>query len=481
MASARSKFYADDASLLMVLLDTNPFFWSTSSLAFSQFLSHVLAFLNSILLLNQLNQVVVIATGYSSCGYIYDSSSATNMSNENGRMPALYSSLLWSLEEFLNKDEKLSKREPEGKIASSLLSGSLSLALCYVQRVFRSGPLNPQARGSPDGPEQYVAIMNAIFAAQRSTVPIDSCCVGVHNSAFLQQVMLLTYITGGVYVKPQHWDGLFQYLLTVFATDLHSRCFLQLPRPVGDDFRASNLKVDKNPQEDEGGDWLELGLGFGNSKRCKKSKELTVGVVSAVPSSSTSQFDSQQQRELGLGLDLKSIPNLGFGNEVDRKYQDHKDGDHYCNDNNDDDDSTFAVEKQISLGVIPSNNNGYCYCHACSCTTRSIIYPASGFWFALRSSTNREGLRLPQIPKAYIRVKDESVSILMVKKYLVTKLGLSNQAEIDITCLGKKLMNIQTLKQIRNSIWIPRLKQSFDSTTDYHHLMSLHYQTSLPP
>ncbi|XP_038692635.1 general transcription and DNA repair factor IIH subunit TFB4-like isoform X10 [Tripterygium wilfordii] len=187
MASARSKFYADDASLLMVLLDTNPFFWSTSSLAFSQFLSHVLAFLNSILLLNQLNQVVVIATGYSSCGYIYDSSSATNMSNENGRMPALYSSLLWSLEEFLNKDEKLSKREPEGKIASSLLSGSLSLALCYVQRVFRSGPLNPQARGSPDGPEQYVAIMNAIFAAQRSTVPIDSCCVGVHNSAFLQQ------------------------------------------------------------------------------------------------------------------------------------------------------------------------------------------------------------------------------------------------------------------------------------------------------
>ncbi|XP_038692644.1 general transcription and DNA repair factor IIH subunit TFB4-like isoform X14 [Tripterygium wilfordii] len=146
MASARSKFYADDASLLMVLLDTNPFFWSTSSLAFSQFLSHVLAFLNSILLLNQLNQVVVIATGYSSCGYIYDSSSATNMSNENGRMPALYSSLLWSLEEFLNKDEKLSKREPEGKIASSLLSGSLSLALCYVQRVFRSGPLNPQAR-----------------------------------------------------------------------------------------------------------------------------------------------------------------------------------------------------------------------------------------------------------------------------------------------------------------------------------------------
>ncbi|KAG8660457.1 hypothetical protein MANES_02G162200v8 [Manihot esculenta] len=198
MASVPSKLYSDDVSLVMVLLDTNPFFWTTSSLPFSQFLAQVLAFLNSMLLLNQLNQV--------------------------------------KLEEFMIRDEKLGKEEPRGKLASSLLSGSLSMALCYIQRVFRSGPLHPQPRGSPDGPEQYVAVMNAIFSAQRSMVPIDSCYVGAHNSAFLQQA---SYITGGVYVKPQHLDGLFQYLVTVFATDLHSRSFLQLPRPAGVDFRAS--------------------------------------------------------------------------------------------------------------------------------------------------------------------------------------------------------------------------------------------------
>ncbi|XP_037496336.1 general transcription and DNA repair factor IIH subunit TFB4 isoform X1 [Jatropha curcas] len=242
MASVPSKLYSDDVSLVMVLLDTNPFFWTTSSLLFSQFLSHVLAFLNSILLLNQLNQVVVIATGYNSCNYVYDSSLAANQSSEDGRMPALYSNLLQALEEFMIKDEKLGKEESQGKIASSLLSGSLSMALCYIQRVFRSGPLNPQPRilclqGSPDGPEQYVAVMNAIFSAQRSMVPIDSCYVGSHNSAFLQQQA--SYITGGVYVKPQHLDGLFQYLVTVFATDLHCRSFLQLPRPAGVDFRAS--------------------------------------------------------------------------------------------------------------------------------------------------------------------------------------------------------------------------------------------------
>ncbi|XP_022748632.1 RNA polymerase II transcription factor B subunit 4-like isoform X1 [Durio zibethinus] len=241
MASAPSKLYADDVSLVVVLLDTNPFFWSSSSLSFLQFLSHVLSFLNSILTLNQLNQVVVIATGYNSCDYIFDSSLDLKRSLENGRMPVMCSSLLQKLEEFSFKDEQLSKEEPEGRIKCSLLSGSLSMALCYIQRVFRSGALHPHPRilclqGSPDGPEQYVAIMNAIFSAQRSVVPIDSCYMGAQNSAFLQQA---SYITGGVHHKPQNLDGLFQYLMTIFAADLHSRSFLHLPKPVGVDFRAS--------------------------------------------------------------------------------------------------------------------------------------------------------------------------------------------------------------------------------------------------
>lgn len=237
MAPASSKLYTDDVSILMVLVDTNPFFWdaaSSNSLSFSMFLSHVLAFLNSVLLLNQLNQVVVIATGYNTCDYIFDSSGAVVANQRVG-------ALLQKLEEFVAKDEKMGKEELVDGIQSSLLSGSLSMALCYIQRVFRSGPLHPQPRilclhGSPDGPGQYVAIMNSIFSAQRLMVPIDSCVIGAQHSAFLQQA---SYITGGVYLKPQQLDGLFQYLSTVFATDLHSRSFIQLPRPVGVDFRAS--------------------------------------------------------------------------------------------------------------------------------------------------------------------------------------------------------------------------------------------------
>ncbi|KAF8405794.1 hypothetical protein HHK36_007871 [Tetracentron sinense] len=55
--------------------------------------------------------------------------------------------------------------------------------------------------------------------------------------------------------------------------------------------------------------------------------------------------------------------------------------------------------------------------------------PETGLWFSLRSSINREGKALPQISKAYIRVKDEKVTVFMVKTYLVRKLGLSNEVE----------------------------------------------------
>ncbi|GAB2224222.1 hypothetical protein Droror1_Dr00004974 [Drosera rotundifolia] len=245
-----SKLYSDDVSLIVLLLDTNPYFWTAASnpsspLSFSTFLSHVLSFLNSILLLNQLNQIVVIATGYNSCGYVYDSSlsslSKMTQSSGNGVLPGFCEELLGNLEGLLEKDEKLSSEESVDGVPASLLSGSLSIALCYIQRIFRSGLLHPQPRilclhGSPDGPEQYVSVMNAIFSAQRSMVPIDACVIGSQHSAFLQQA---SYITGGVYLKPPLLEGLFQYLSTVFAIDLHSRNFLQLPKPVGVDFRAS--------------------------------------------------------------------------------------------------------------------------------------------------------------------------------------------------------------------------------------------------
>ncbi|XP_068661819.1 uncharacterized protein [Aristolochia californica] len=54
-----------------------------------------------------------------------------------------------------------------------------------------------------------------------------------------------------------------------------------------------------------------------------------------------------------------------------------------------------------------------------------------GVWFCLRSCSSRgwDKEALPQVPKAYIRLKDGSATVLMVKNYLVRKLGLSSELE----------------------------------------------------
>ncbi|CAO2044390.1 unnamed protein product [Urochloa humidicola] len=235
MTSAHSKLYSDDVSLVVVVVDTNPFFWATAALPFADFFANLVHFVNSLLLLNHLNRVVVIAAGVSSCTYIFDSSDAGPAGSAG--VTATFDKASRKVEEFIAQDARATEGNGVSPAnAASLLSGALSLALCYIQRIFRSGTRHPQPRGSPDGPEQYVAVMNSIFSAQRSMVPIDSCIVGTQDSAFLQQA---SYITGGVYLKLQELNGLFQYLAAVFATDLHSRTFLRLPKTLGVDFRAS--------------------------------------------------------------------------------------------------------------------------------------------------------------------------------------------------------------------------------------------------
>lgn len=65
---------------------------------------------------------------------------------------------------------------------------------------------------SPDAPSQYIATMNAIFAAQRDRIRIDSCYLGPQQSAFLQQA---AHLTGATYLRPARPAGLLQYLLMV--------------------------------------------------------------------------------------------------------------------------------------------------------------------------------------------------------------------------------------------------------------------------
>ena len=50
--------------------------------------------------------------------------------------------------------------------------------------------LNPRIlvlQKSPDVSEHYISIMNAIFSAQKKSIPVDACILANEHSSFMQQ------------------------------------------------------------------------------------------------------------------------------------------------------------------------------------------------------------------------------------------------------------------------------------------------------
>ncbi|XP_057859358.2 uncharacterized protein LOC131068191 isoform X2 [Cryptomeria japonica] len=101
-------------------------------------------------------------------------------------------------------------------------------------------------------------------------------------------------------------------------------------------------------------------------------------------------------------------------------------------------------------------------------------------WFALHALKDQNGDRmLPQIQKNYLRIKDGTMTVLVLKKYLVNKLGLNSESEIEIMCKGEHLLPSLTLQYVRDVMWLPSFRNDDDEISSYSsnaHLMVLHYQ-----
>ncbi|KAJ6730852.1 E3 UBIQUITIN PROTEIN LIGASE DRIP1 [Salix viminalis] len=62
-------------------------------------------------------------------------------------------------------------------------------------------------------------------------------------------------------------------------------------------------------------------------------------------------------------------------------------------------------------------------------------------WFSLLASEEQEGdAPLPQIPSSYLRIKDGNVPVSFIQKYLMKKLDLTSEAEIEIRCMGRPVI-----------------------------------------
>ncbi|KAG9297534.1 hypothetical protein G9A89_001474 [Geosiphon pyriformis] len=255
----------DDSNLLVLIIDTNPFIWAQSAalhdgLSLDEALNQILIFINAHLAFKHDNKLAVIASHVGKSKFLYPTSetiqttqkslnnaSFSNDANMYQTFRAVHHKVILGVKKLVQDFESAnlfsdSSNSSNETAASSIMAGAMSMALCYINRTLKAddiGRIKPRILVislSPDSPDQYVAIMNCIFSAQKSSIPIDVCKVFGEDTVFLQQA---AHITNGTYMKLDLPRGFLQYLLQTFLPDRYSRTILCLPGKEQVDFRAA--------------------------------------------------------------------------------------------------------------------------------------------------------------------------------------------------------------------------------------------------
>ncbi|XP_072950712.1 uncharacterized protein [Typha angustifolia] len=111
--------------------------------------------------------------------------------------------------------------------------------------------------------------------------------------------------------------------------------------------------------------------------------------------------------------------------------------------------------------------------------------PQAGIWFVLQAARNQKEPFLPQITKSYLRIKDGRMKVRLLIKYLVNKLGLEHETEVEVTCRGQRLLPFLTIQHVRDNIWRSTEAMSSSSIADpptadhvTDHVMTLQYSRS---
>ncbi|XP_019850097.1 PREDICTED: general transcription factor IIH subunit 3-like [Amphimedon queenslandica] len=243
-----------EKNVLIAVIDVSQFYELSMSsevqsqvLSFQHCIDQITVFINSYLLSSHCNSVAVILCHQLGSTLVYPVPNQAELDEAHPELNkgkyepiGLMNGLLRErINQFMLS---ISENIPALVSSSTLLSGALSMSLCYAQRCSREATagetIKPRLlviRASTDAASQHIATMNCIFAAQKQNIPID-CCALWEDSSFMQQA---TDITGGIYIKIPEPAGLLQFLLWVFLPDIKSRSSLQLPQSSVVDYRAS--------------------------------------------------------------------------------------------------------------------------------------------------------------------------------------------------------------------------------------------------
>ena len=284
-------------SLLTVILDTNPHAWNllSPSLPLHKALASLLVFLNAHLAINPANQVAVLASHVERAEWLYPTPPSTSQPHTNGSVDTEMANggpiqlppddankyrPFAAVERAIttNLQNLMATTTPSAlsSTPTTMTAGALTLALSHTSKLLAAGPTSTQTAqtsfnysdpnsntssdaaraggvpggstsrililsASPDNSAQYIPTMNAIFAAQRLSIPIDVLTLA-SSSTFLQQA---ADATGGIHLArtdPASHAGFLQTLMLAFLPDPTARQNLILPSQAqggGVDFRAA--------------------------------------------------------------------------------------------------------------------------------------------------------------------------------------------------------------------------------------------------
>lgn len=239
-----------NGQLLILVLDMNPnqAFFAKQPEALFHWLDSALGLAHSHLMLHPNNTIAAIASHSQSCSFLYPSQNPELQENSSLRQRDGQFEGFYQVEAIIRREVSrilLQEAQPSVQVTSdSLLSGALSQALSYVNRMRHEMGVaeNLVARilvmsASGDTATQYMNYMNVFFSAQKMNVIIDTCMLE-KDAGLLQQG---ADITGGVYhrVQAKHFPALLQFLTWIFLPDTNLRGALSLPSMDRVDYRAA--------------------------------------------------------------------------------------------------------------------------------------------------------------------------------------------------------------------------------------------------
>jgi len=232
--------------LFTILLDTNPYFWTNDGISFEDILDTLCIALNIHLSTKSDNRIALYSFDAASKNMIFPQEDnpedeivvrKCNYEEINALIMRRFS------EQFLqNKDNGA----PYSK-----LSAPLSKALCYINSKMASSETLKSAKlliisKSKYRKEEYSSLMNAVFAATKKNIPIDTIIITDQNSkesSFNTFLIQASYLSKGIHLEINQKKGLIQYFTQTILIETKCREQFVLPSFKKESIQKINIAI----------------------------------------------------------------------------------------------------------------------------------------------------------------------------------------------------------------------------------------------